>query len=240
MPLRVFGTIKPGEPDQTLPLAGRDGEGEAEEEEMAFHPIRFPLDVALGARGGPERATDIVTLASGREERNSRWAQSRRRYNAGYGVKSRADMQAVLAFFEERRGRFHSFLWRDALDHSSNGTDTPLPTDQVLGTGDAVTATFQLRKKYGAGFDPYWRPITKPVDGSVRVAVNGVEVMAGLTIDTLTGMVTFVSPPVDGATVAAGFLFDVPVRFDIDRLDIELTSFDAADAPSIPLIEVRE
>ena len=93
--------------------------------------------MALGARGGPERATDIVTLASGREERNSRWAHSRRRYNAGYGVKSRADMQAVLAFFEERRGRFHSFLWRDGLDHSSNGGDgTPTPLDQAIGTGD--------------------------------------------------------------------------------------------------------
>ena len=90
---------------------------------MAFHAIRFPLDVSLGARGGPERATDIVTLASGREQRNSRWTNSQRRYNAGYGVKSRTDMQAVLAFFEERRGRFHSFLWRDGLDHSSNGGD---------------------------------------------------------------------------------------------------------------------
>lgn len=207
---------------------------------MAFHPIRFPLDVALGARGGPERATDIVTLASGREERNSRWAHSRRRYNAGYGVKSRADMQAVLAFFEERRGRFHSFLWRDALDHSSNGTEAPLPGDQELGTGDGIVTDFQLRKKYGASFDPYWRPITKPVAVSVRVAVNGSEVLAGFTVNVLTGIVSFAAPPAGGAMVTAGFLFDVPVRFDIDRLDIELSSFDAAEAPSIPLIEVRE
>lgn len=207
---------------------------------MAFHPVRFPLDVALGARGGPERATDVVALASGREERNSRWAHSRRRYNAGYGVKSRADMQAVLAFFEERRGRFHSFLWRDALDHSSNGTQAPLPADQELGTGDGVATAFQLRKKYGADFDPYWRAITKPVAGSVRVAIDGSEVAGGFTVDTATGIVAFAAAPANGAIVSAGFLFDVPVRFDIDRLDIELTSFDAADAPGIPLIEVRE
>jgi uncharacterized protein (TIGR02217 family) len=206
---------------------------------MAFHPIRFPLDVALGARGGPERATDIVTLRSGREERNSRWAQSRRRYNAGYGVKSRADMQAVLAFFEERRGRFHSFLWRDALDHSS-GTETPTALDQTIGTGDGATTAFQLSKTYGAAFDPYVRPITKPVDGSVKVAVNGVELTSGFTVNALTGVVTFAVAPADEAAVTAGFLFDVPVRFDIDRLDIELTSFDAADAPSIPLVEVLE
>jgi uncharacterized protein (TIGR02217 family) len=207
---------------------------------MAFHAIRFPLDVALGARGGPERMTDIVTLSSGAEERNSRWAHSRRRYNAGYGVKSRADMQAVLAFFEERRGRFHSFLWRDGLDFSSSPSGgSPLPTDQVIGTGNGTVKTFALRKTYGASFDPYLRPITKPVGGSVRVAVGGVErAAAQFSVDAATGVVTFVTAPAAGVTVTAGFLFDVPVRFDVDRLDIELSSFDGAEAPSIPLIEV--
>jgi uncharacterized protein (TIGR02217 family) len=199
---------------------------------MAFHNTRFPLDVALGARGGPERATDIVTLSSGREERNSRWAQSRRRYNAGYGIKSRADMQAVLDFFEERRGRFHSFLWRDGLDHSSNG-------QQPLGTGDGTATEFQLVKTYGADFDPYLRPVTKPVAETVNVFVDGSTTDA-FTVDDLTGVVTFDAAPGVGAVLTADFEFDVPVRFDIDRLDIELTGFDAEDAPAIPLIEVRE
>ncbi|SFZ85872.1 TIGR02217 family protein [Devosia enhydra] len=208
---------------------------------MAFHAIRFPLDIALGARGGPERATDIVTLASGREARNSRWAQSRRRYNAGYGIKSRADMQAVLGFFEERRGRFHAFLWRDGLDHSSAPSGgAPTPLDQPLGLGDGETATFQLVKRYGASFDPYLRPITKPVAGTVRVAVDGVELSEGVSVDALTGLVAFASPPAEGTALTAGFVFDVPVRFDTDRLDIELSGFDAADAPVIPLIEVLE
>lgn len=197
---------------------------------MAFHAVRFPLDIALGARGGPERATEVVTLASGREERNSRWAQSRRRYNAGYGVKSRADMQAVLAFFEERRGRFHAFLWRDGLDHSAS--------EEAIGSGDGTTVSFQLTKKYGADFDPYLRPITKPVADSVVVKVDG-EVTA-VDVDARTGIVTFDTPPEDGAAITASFAFDVPVRFDTDRLDVELTSFDAAEAPMIPLIEVRE
>jgi len=208
---------------------------------MAFHAVRFPLDIALGARGGPERMTDIVTLASGREERNSRWAHARRRYNAGYGVKSRADMQAVLAFFEERRGRFHAFLWRDGLDFSSNGTAVPTALDQVIGTGDGVKVSFTLTKRYGAAFDPYLRPISKPVTGSVLVAVAGVPLAPGaFSVDALTGEVTLDVAPAAGAAVTAGFLFDVPVRFDTDRLDIELTSFEAAEAPNIPLIEVRE
>jgi uncharacterized protein (TIGR02217 family) len=225
---------------------------------MAFHPVRFPLDVALAARGGPERRTDVVTLASGREQRNSRWHHSRRRYNAGYGVKSRADMAAVLAFFEERRGRLHGFLWRDGLDYSSGGP-VPGPADQAIGTGDGATTQYALTKRYGADFDPYLRPISRPVAGSVRVALDGeeltggwtvengvvsfaeppeVEVMSGWSVDVTTGGIAFASAPADGAAVTAGFLFDVPVRFDTDRLDVELSSFDAAEAPSIPLVEI--
>jgi uncharacterized protein (TIGR02217 family) len=199
---------------------------------MAFHKVRFPLDVSLDARGGPERATDIVTLSSGREERNSRWLHSRRRYNAAYGIKSRVDMQAVLAFFEERRGRFHSFLWRDALDHSSDG-------EQPLGTGGGVETQFQLVKRYGAAFDPYLRPITKPIEASVEVLVDGVP-MTAFVVDDLSGIVTFEDAPAEGTELTARFEFDVPVRFDIDRLDVQLSSFDAAEVPSIPIVEVRE
>jgi uncharacterized protein (TIGR02217 family) len=230
--------------DSTQPNWGGRNSGWAgvvlENNEMAFHAVRFPLDVALGARGGPERVTDVVTLANGAEERNSRWAHARRRYNAGYGIKSRTEMRAVLDFFEERRGRFHSFLWRDGLDHSSSPEGGPPgPFDQVIGEGDGTRRDFALTKTYGAMHDPYHRPITKPVAGSVVVAVAGVPV-TGFVVDALTGTVTLVSAPAAGAVVTAGFLFDVPVRFDTDRLDIELTSFDAAEAPSIPVIEVRE
>ncbi|WP_164730671.1 DUF2460 domain-containing protein [Pelagibacterium montanilacus] len=209
---------------------------------MGFHPVRFPLDIALGARGGPQRLTDVVTLGSGHEERNSRWAHSRRRYNAGYGVKSRVDMLAVLAFFEERRGRFHSFLWRDGLDFSSHPLGgEPGPGDQLLGTGDGTNRDFPLTKRYGAGFDPYLRPITKPVAASVVVAVDGVTLAPGaFTVDALSGIVTLDEPPGVGAAVTAGFLFDVPVRFDTDRLDIELSGFDAAVVPDIPLVEVLD
>lgn len=209
---------------------------------MAFHQIRFPLDVALGARGGPERLTDVVTLASGAEERNSRWADSRRRFDAGYGIKSLADMQVVLAFFEERRGRFHSFLWKDALDNASGAPGASVSAnDQPLGAGDGSTTQFQLVKRYGASFDPYDRTITKPVAASVRIALDGVEAAApDFSVDDLSGMVTFTSAPGSGVTITAGFDFDIPVRFLSDRLDIELDSFDAANAPSIPVIEVLE
>lgn len=208
---------------------------------MAFHQIRFPLDIALNSRGGPERLTDIATLSSGHEERNQRWAHARRRYNAGYGIKSREDVMAVVAFFEERRGRFHSFLWRDGLDFSSSGgVGVPTSVDQQIGIGDGMTTAFQLVKRYGAAFDPYDRPITKPVAASVLTAVNGVTLGTGaFTVSETSGVVTLASAPAAGAVVTAGFVFDVPVRFDIDQLEVDLAGFDAAEISSIPLVEVR-
>ncbi|HHB83597.1 MAG TPA: TIGR02217 family protein [Devosia sp.] len=209
---------------------------------MAFHNVRFPLDIALGARGGPQRLTDVVTLVSGAEERNSRWADSRRRFNAGYGVKSLADMQAVLAFFEERRGRFHSFLWRDGLDNSSAYLqNTITPYDQPIGEGDGIKTRFQLVKRYGENYDPYDRAVTKPVSASVRLALDGVEILPpDFTLDGLSGMVTFNVAPAPGVAITAGYEFDIPVRFDTDNLEIELAGFDAAVAPNIPIVEVLE
>lgn len=210
----------------------------------AFHEITFPLDVALGARGGPERRTEIVTVGSGREERNARWAHARRRWNAGYGVKSLDALSAVVAFFEERRGRLYGFRWRDRLDHSSAASGlTPSPEDQVLGTGDGARASFQLRKTYGAAHAPYQRPIAKPVAGSIHVALNGAEVNEGVEFDSdpATGLVVFRPgfEPGEGTTVTAGFLFDVPARFDTDFLEVDLAAFAAGEIPSIPVVEIR-
>jgi len=208
-----------------------------------FHEIRFPLDVARGARGGPERLTEVVTLASGREVRNSRWAHSRRRYDAGFGVRTLDALAETIAFFEERRGRLHGFRWRDPLDWKSClPSQTPEATDQVIGYGDGVAASFQLCKDYGSGIATYRRPIVKPVAGEVLVAVDGVSVPqpTAATCDAATGLVTFVAghvPPA-GAIVTTGFLFDVPVRFDIDAIEVDLSAFEAGEIPRIPVVEI--
>ncbi|WP_334174995.1 DUF2460 domain-containing protein [Pseudoxanthobacter sp.] len=208
-----------------------------------FHEVRFPADIAFGSTGGPERRTEIVTLGSGREQRNSRWAHSRRRFEAGYGIRSLDDLAAVIAFFEERRGRLCGFRFRDPVDfRSCLPSQTPAATDQTLGTGDGSTATFQLVKRYGAGIAPYDRPVRKPVAGTVQVAVNG----AGQTadrwwVDVTSGTVGFNAGfvPAAGAVVTAGFEFDVPVRFEKDTLDIDLAAFEAGSVPSVPLTEIR-
>lgn len=203
-----------------------------------FHEILFPTDIARGARGGPSRLTEIVTLASGREHRNARWADSRRRYEAGLGIRTLDALQAVLAFFEERRGRLIGFRFRDRTDdRSCPPSGQPSPTDQPIGTGDGATKIFALAKTYGTA-NPYRRPVAKPVAGSVRVAADGMERTSGLVVDYATGLVTFASAPAAGAAITAGFLFDVPVRFDTDSLEIDLSAFEAGEVPSCPLIEI--
>jgi uncharacterized protein (TIGR02217 family) len=208
-----------------------------------FDEVVFPVSVALGAVGGPERKTEIVALGSGREARNARWAGSRRRFDAGTGMKTLDDLAEVVAFFEARRGRLIGFRWRDGLDDSSGRPGaTPTPLDQPLGTGDGATATFQLVKRYGTGAAAYVRAIAKPVAGSVRVAVGGVEIAegAGFDLDAATGRVSFrpAAIPAAGTAVSAGFRFHVPVRFDTDVLKVDLAGFAAGEVPSIPIVEI--
>lgn len=211
---------------------------------MSFHEIRFPTDISLGSSGGPERRTEIVVLGSGHEERNTRWAHSRRRFNAGYGVKTLSSLNQVIAFFEERRGRLYGFRWKDHSDFTSSVAGKgPSATDQQIGTGDASTTGFQLVKKYGYNHAPYDRIIKKPVAGTVSVAVDDV-IMAeevDYTVDYTSGVISFVpgSIPAAAAIISAGFEFDTPVRFDTDNLRLNISRFNSGEIPDIPVLEIR-
>jgi len=209
-----------------------------------FHEIRFPVSVSFRSSGGPMRRTEIVTLESGHEERNSPWQHARRRYDAGIGVRSLVDIEKVLAFFEARMGQLHGFRWKDAADFRSNTVGSDISsTDQLLGIGDGVTTVFQLSKAYEVGAHAYVRPISKPVTSSVQVAVAGVEQSIGIAflINSTTGIITFLSghEPAFGQDVTAGFKFDVPVRFDTDHLAISLETFSSGAISSIPIVEIR-
>ena len=207
---------------------------------MAFHEVRFPDDISRGAQGGPERRTQIVELAGGHEERNASWAYSRRRYDAAYGVRRADQLAAVVAFFEARLARLYGFRWKDWSDYKSCLPSQALAaTDQVLGEGDGSTKAFQLVKAYTSGAQAYVRPIVKPVGGTVLVALDDVTQSSGWSVDVTTGVVTFGTAPGNGVSVTAGFEFDVPVRFDTDRLDITLDIERKGSITSIPLVEIR-
>jgi uncharacterized protein (TIGR02217 family) len=209
---------------------------------MSFHEVRFPANLSFGSVGGPERRTEIVTLANGFEERNTPWAHSRRRYDAGVGVRSLDDVETLIAFFEARHGQLFGFRWKDWTDFKSCKPSAGIAfDDQVIGTGDGDTRSFRLEKLYRSGVHEYRREVRKPVLGSVKAGIAGDELAEGVhfEVDVATGLVTFADPPDAGAAVTAGFEFDVPVRFDSDRLDLSLKSFSAGEIPAVPVVEVR-
>jgi uncharacterized protein (TIGR02217 family) len=209
---------------------------------MSFHEVRFPANLSFGSVGGPERRTEIVTLANGFEERNSPWAHSRRRYDAGVGLRSLDDVEALIGFFEARRGQLYGFRWKDWADYRSCAAKrTVQAEDQGLGFGDGVQVVFPLVKTYRSGDEQYVRPIAKPVAGTVRVALDGQPRIESIDwlVDVATGLVTFASPPDPGVIVSAGYEFDVPVRFDTDRIQTSVASFKAGDVPSVPVVELR-
>jgi uncharacterized protein (TIGR02217 family) len=209
---------------------------------MAFHEIRFPVSLSFGSAGGPERRTEIVTLANGFEERNTPWAHSRRRYDAGLGLRSLDDVEVLIAFFEARSGQLHGFRWKDWSDHKSCLPGTvPGPLDQLVATGDGATTVFRLQKTYVSGLQDYVRPVLKPVLGTVLVAVAGDPKIEGVefTVDPTSGEITFALPPEVGTRVTAGFEFDVPVRFDTDRIQTSVASFRAGEVPNVPVVEFR-
>jgi len=208
---------------------------------MSFHEVRLPARLAFGSTGGVERRTEVVTLGSGFERRSSPWAGGRRRYLIGANLRSLDDMAALTSFFEARRGRLYGFRFRDFSDFKSCAPGAPPgPVDQALGAGDGAWTTFQLVKLYGGADHALARTISKPVAGTVRVAVGGTELPAGLfAVDATRGVVTLDAPPGAGVAVTAGFEFDTPVRFDADRIEVTLESFDAGRMAAAPLIEVR-
>lgn len=204
---------------------------------MAFHEVSLPARLAFGSTGGVERRTEVVTLGSGYERRSTPWAQGRRRYLIGANLRSLDDMAALTAFFEARRGRLYGFRFRDFADFKSCAPGGVVSaTDQALGTGDGVATVFPLGKSYG----DLVRDITKPVTGSVRVAVGGAELTgAAFSVEATTGRVTLAVAPEPGAAVTAGFVFDTPVRFDADRIEVTLETFGAGRMAAVPLIEIR-
>ncbi len=209
---------------------------------MQFHEVRFPATLSFGSVGGPERRTDVVTISNGFEERNAPWAHSRRRYDAGLGMRSLDDVETLIAFFEARFGQLYAFRWKDWSDYRSAKPSTDITaSDQGIGTGDGSQTDFRLIKTYQSGTYSYIRPISKPVEGTVVVGLGGADLTEGddYSIDHATGTLSFAAAPEAGAQVTAGFEFDVPVRFDTDRIQTSIASFQAGEVPNVPIVEVR-
>lgn len=227
-----------------LPQVARDGftlfDLAGDSDMQAFDDLLFPLDIGRQAQVAPTFSTRIIETVSGHEQRSTQWADARLYFDAGPGIRSEADITTLIAFFRARRGAARGFRFRDPYDHGSAGPDAaPGPVDQVIGTGDGIATSFMLCKAYGTGDATQVRPISRPVEGSIRIAVDGTEQLSGWQ-HLGGGEIAFDVPPASGAPISAGFLFDVPVRFGEDRLEIDRETFAAGLVPSVPLVEIRE
>lgn len=197
-----------------------------------FHNVRLPEDFENGAEGGLGFRTSIVQMKSGREQRNIEWQDARGEWTIGYGVQYEEDINELFEFFMARFGRAHSFRFKDLADYSALA--------QPLGTGDGVETEFQLIRRYSSGGYNYDRTITKPVTGTVVVYGDAVEITSGWSVDTATGIITFDTAPADDLVLTVDFEFDVPVRFDVDRLPLTYEAFQVFAASGLRIVEVVE
>ena len=209
---------------------------------MAFiETPRFPDHISRGSKGGPTWLTDVVTVTSGREQRNQRWSRQRHTYDAAFGIRDMSDLEEVVDYFYGARGRLHGFRYKDWGDFRSSGSESsPSALDQTIGVGDGAQTQFQLLKiyKYVGTAQGYARAITKPVAGTVLIALDSVEQPSGWTVDAATGLVTFDTAPGAGVVITAGYEFDVPCRFDSDEISTQLEIYDVGGT-QIPLVEIR-
>lgn len=226
-----------------LPQVNRDGYTRLpptmEDGLQAIDDVLYPFALGRGSAVSPEFSTSVMVTASGHERRNSLWSDARLHFDVGPGIRSEDELGELIAFFRARRGAARGFRIRDPFDHSSNGmTAAPTLHDQLLGVGDGLRGDFQLVKHYGVDGEPQVRRITRPRIETIVASVSGVPT-SNWSLEP-GGILSFTSAPPEGAEVRAGFLFDVPVRFAEDRIDISGVNFEAGEAPSIPLVEIRE
>ena len=225
------------------PQVARDGyvrlPAAMETDVQAFDDILYPFPLGKTASVRPEFSTSVMVTASGHERRNSLWSDARLHFDVGPGIRSENELAELISFFRARRGAARGFRICDPFDHSSNGmTGTPAVADMLIGIGDGATTDFPLLKRYGSGDEPQIRRISRPRSETLLIGVDGVQRTDYALLDH--GVVRFASPPPAGAQITAGFLFDVPVRFEEDQIDISAVNFAAGEAPSIPLVEIRE
>lgn len=208
---------------------------------MAFiESPRFPDSISYGSTGGPQYRTLIIEFPSGEEQRNIEWSQARHSFNAANGVKSQDEIDALIAFFHNARGRANGFRYKDWNDYKSGSiADMVTDTDQTqVDTAAQFQGQFQLIKTYTVGSSTYVREIKKPVIGTVLIKKNGGLLTEGVeyTVDYTQGVINTIVQV--GDTFTAGFEFDVPCRFNIDQFIATLEAFQIAGV-NLPLIEIR-
>jgi uncharacterized protein (TIGR02217 family) len=208
---------------------------------MAFHDVTLPDDFQYGSTAGAGFSTIVQQTASGHEIRVARQSQAVHRMSLRTELQSAGQAKVLKAFALARRGSLHAFKIKDWSDYTSAGDGESAATalDQVIGSGNGTTTTFQLVKRYETtGPNPYIRTITLPISGTVVAAIDGITTTA-FTVSG-TGQIVFSTAPGNGTVVTAGFQFHVPVRFTLDVDRWTRLQADAFNVWSLPTLDVQE
>lgn len=217
---------------------------------MAVHEVRLPDDIERGAVGGPQFKTLVHESDTGFEQRDIKWSQARGSWDISYGIMAIDDPDSlktvvsdINAFFRAREGRAHSFRFKDWSDFEIGDPSDPSNDNQPIGVGDDSTVNFQIFKRYTSGGINYDRTLYKIVQGTLSVFIDAVLQVEGggndYTVDYDTGIITFNLAPTAGQTISIACEFDVLVRFNTDKLNISVETFNAGSIPGIEIIELR-
>lgn len=195
-----------------------------------FNETRLLDCVAYGSEFGQEFSTRIVSLRNGFERRNINWSMPLGRHSINYNALKPEDHIKVRGAHMASMGSAIPFRFKDWTDYRAAG--------ELIGEGTGSSQLLQLVKSYSFGPVTLQRIIKKPVATTVVIYVDGTPNAA--TIDFLTGLVTITAT--EGAVITWSGEFDVPVRFESDRLDVEPVAHmqnDFALTCSVDLVEVR-
>lgn len=201
-----------------------------------FIEQQFPVDISFGSSGGPTYRTSVVEALNGSRKKNKIWSYPLHRYDVSYALKTMEQLEAVIEFFHQCEGRAHEFRFKDWADFKSCSHHQQISlTDQQIGIGDGIKTNFQLIKSYGTT-NPKTRPISKPIENTLLVAIDGVLTESYTVSDK--GVLQFDTAPSPGVNISAGFEFDVPCEFGADEMETSLDMYKMGSI-SLPIQEVR-
>lgn len=199
---------------------------------------RFDVNISYGSSGGPQFNTTVFEGHGGVEQRGQNWATVKGKWNVSQGIRDTADMDVIKNLFMAVRGKAIGFRYKDWGDFN-------MVTDPCTPVADGTNRIFKMQKTYTSGALSYIRRIFKPVSGTIKVYDNGVLKTEGVgtgqyAIDYTTGIITFGTAiiPVNTHIITVTGEFDLPVRFDVDSLNITQDSFGTETWNSILLSEL--
>ena len=171
----------------------------------------------------------------GKEQRIILWQDPIRTFNLHKEIVYQVQLNQLREFFDLTKGSLESFFYRDKSDWQASRVKQLRSDVQTYGTLYGLGGNeYQTCKAYQVGSTIYLRPIACPFNLAL---FNGETVVTGWTLGD-NGKVTF-----SGTFNSVSFDFYVPVRFETDDLERQITAKSEPDnyvVYSIPKLVLKE